>query len=204
MNDRAPTTTLIVEDDDDTRANLRDILEMDGYRVDAVGTMREALADRDWSQVAVVILDRRLPDGSAEQLLPRLKELAPEADVIVATGHADSDGVVAALRNGASDYIVKPINADALRVRLTLAFERRRLAREKAQSDAAFHSLVEAAPSKTRHANQLNRVRADGRMKAGAIQRPFNQSKVIDGNACSQGVKARDCREPAADRRRGT
>ncbi|MGH7134098.1 MAG: response regulator, partial [Pirellulales bacterium] len=149
MNDRTPTTTLIVEDDDDTRANLRDILEMDGYRVDAVGTMREALADRDWSDVAVVILDRRLPDGSAEELLPRLKELAPEADVIVATGYADEYSAAAALRNGASDYIVKPINADRLRVRLTLTFERRRLAREKSQSDAAFHSLVEAAPSVT-------------------------------------------------------
>lgn len=149
MNDRTPMTALIVEDDDDTRANLCDILELDGYRVDGVGTVREALADRDWSSVAVVILDRRLPDGSAEELLPRLKELAPEADVIVATGHADLDGAIAALRNGAADYIVKPINANALRARIAQTIEHRRLTREKAQSDAAFRSLVETAPSMT-------------------------------------------------------
>lgn len=149
MSDPTPTTALIVEDDDDTRANLCDILELDGYRVDAVGTAREALADRDWSSVAMILLDRRLPDGSAEDLLPRLKELAPEADVIVATGFADLDGAIAALRNGAADYIIKPINANALRTRLAQAMEHRRLIREKAQSDAAFRSLVEAAPSAT-------------------------------------------------------
>lgn len=149
MNNRTPTTALIVEDDDDTRANLRDILELDGYQVDAVGTVRQALADRDWSRVAMVILDRRLPDGSAEELLPRLKELAPDTDVIVATGYADLEGAIAALRNGAADYILKPINAELLRTRLAQTVERRRLARAKARSDAAFRSLVEAAPSMT-------------------------------------------------------
>lgn len=147
MNDRMPTTALIVEDDDDTRDNLCDILELDGYRVEAVGTMRQALAERDWSSVAMIILDRRLPDGSAEELLPRLKKLAPEADVIVATGFADLDGAIAALRNGAADYVLKPINADALRTRLAQLVERRRLARANARSEAAFRTLVEAAPA---------------------------------------------------------
>ena len=159
MNDRTPTTALIVEDDDDTRANLCDILELDGYRVEAVGTMREALADRDWSSVAMVILDRRLPDGSAEELLPRLKKLAPEADVIVATGFADLDGAIAALRNGAADYVLNPINADVLRSRLAQTVERRRLTRAKARSDAAFRSLVEAAPSMTVILNLEGKIR---------------------------------------------
>lgn len=149
MNDHTPMTALIVEDDDDTRANLCDILEMDGFRVDAVATAREALTDRDWPNVAMVVLDRRLPDGSAEELLPRLKELAPEADVIVATGYADLDGAIAALRNGAADYVLKPINADVLRNRLTRIVDRRRLTQAKARSDAAFRSLVEVAPSTT-------------------------------------------------------
>jgi PAS domain S-box-containing protein len=146
MTDR---TVLVVEDDEDTRANLCDILELDGYRVDAVGTVAEVLARRDWSDVVMVILDRRLPDGSAEQLLPRLKRLAPDADVIVATGYADLDGAIAALRNGAADYIVKPINPAALRASLERTAERRRLAQAKARSEAAFRTLVEAAPTLT-------------------------------------------------------
>ncbi|HQU46206.1 MAG TPA: ATP-binding protein [Pirellulales bacterium] len=149
MNDRAPMTVLVVEDDEDTRANLCDILELDGYRVDAVGTMREALSRRAWSDVAMVILDRRLPDGSAEELLPRLKVLAPDADVIVATGYADLDGAITALRNGAADYIIKPIDPVALRAGLERAAERRRLIQAKARSEAAFRTLVEAAPTLT-------------------------------------------------------
>ncbi|HEX7375552.1 MAG TPA: ATP-binding protein [Pirellulales bacterium] len=149
MNDHLPMTALIVEDDDDTRANLRDILELDGFHVEAVATAREALTDRDWSSVGMVVLDRRLPDGSAEDLLPRLKELAPEADVIVATGYADLDGAIAALRNGAADYVLKPINAHVFRNRLTRIVDRRRLTQAKARSDAAFRSLVEVAPSTT-------------------------------------------------------
>ncbi|HWB11723.1 MAG TPA: ATP-binding protein [Pirellulales bacterium] len=149
MIDRAAMSVLVVEDDEDTRANLCDILELDGYHVDAVGTMGEALARRDWSEVVMVVLDRRLPDGDAEQLLPRLKTLAPQADVIVATGYADLDGAIAALRNGAADYIIKPINPAALRASLARTAERRRLAQAKARSDAAFRTLVEAAPTLT-------------------------------------------------------
>jgi two-component system sensor kinase FixL len=149
MIDRAGMSVLVVEDDEDARANLCDILELDGYRVDAVGTMGEALARRDWSDVVMVILDRRLPDGSAEQLLPRLKGLAPNADVIIATGYADLDGAIAALRYGAADYIIKPINPAALRASLERTAERRRLAQAKARSDAAFRTLVEAAPTLT-------------------------------------------------------
>ena len=147
MAESAAMTVLVVEDDEDTRGNLRDILALDGYRVDAVGTMREALAGRNWAEVAVVILDRQLPDGSAEELLPRLKRLAPEADVIVATGLADLDGAIAAIRNGAVDYIVKPISPAALRTRMGLSAERRRLTQAKLRSETAFRTLVEAAPS---------------------------------------------------------
>lgn len=149
MSDLAAMTVLVVEDDEDTRANLCDILELDGYRVEAVGTMQQALAPRDWSAVMLVVLDRRLPDGSAEQLLPQLKRLAPDADVIVATGFADLDGAIAALRHGACDYIVKPINPGALRASLERTAERRRLSLAKSRSEAAFRTLVEAAPTLT-------------------------------------------------------
>lgn len=142
-------TVLVVEDDEDTRDNLTDILELDGYRVDAVGTVAEVLKRRDWSDVVMVVLDRRLPDGTAEELLPQLKRQAPEADVIVATGYADLEGAITALRNGASDYILKPINPVALRASLERSGERRRLAEAKARSEAAFRTLVEVAPTVT-------------------------------------------------------
>jgi signal transduction histidine kinase len=121
-----PFHVLVIEDDPDTRANLQDVLELDDYRVEAVGTAAEALRRRDWSRFAAVVLDRRLPDGSAEDLLPRLRRLAPQAGVIIATGYGDVEGAITALRLGAADYILKPINADELRARLGHLAERAR------------------------------------------------------------------------------
>jgi two-component system sensor kinase FixL len=137
---------LVVDDDADTRANLTDILELDGYEVVPAGSVAEALDRKDWSHFAAIILDRRLPDGKAEDLLPRLRRLAPQADVLIVTGYHDLEGAVAALRHGAADYILKPINAAALRASLARIAERQRLALEKERSEANFRTLVEAAP----------------------------------------------------------
>jgi signal transduction histidine kinase len=106
---------LAVEDDRDTRANLRDILELDGYHVAEAGTLREATDRHSWSDFSVILLDRRLPDGSADAVLPHIQSTAPQAGVIVMTGYADLNGTIAALRSGASDYLLKPINPDLLR-----------------------------------------------------------------------------------------
>jgi PAS domain S-box-containing protein len=137
---------LVVDDDPDTRSNLRDILELDDYRVETASTAAEVLKRNDWDQVAAVLLDRRLPDGNAEELLPRLRQLAPEAAILIVTGYADLQGAIAALRQGAADYILKPINPDALRASLTRIAERHRLTLAKERSETAFRTLVEAAP----------------------------------------------------------
>jgi len=136
---------LVVEDDEDTQANLRDILELDDWRVETAGSVAEVFARRDWSNIALVILDRRLPDGSAEEVLPQLKSLAPDASVIVATGYADLEGAIAALRYGAADYILKPINPDALRISLARIVEQRRLADALRKEQEFVRNLVAQA-----------------------------------------------------------
>lgn len=119
-------TILVVDDDADTRLNLCDILELDGYSVETAGTIAAALARDDWERYGAVILDRRLPDGTAEDLLPRLCQLAPDAAVMIITGFADVPATIAAFRLGAADYILKPINPDELRARLGRHGEHRR------------------------------------------------------------------------------
>ncbi|TWU02459.1 ATP-binding protein [Stieleria varia] len=106
---------LVVEDDMDERMNMVDILELDGHRVMAVGTAEEACELARSQKVGVIILDRNLPDGTADEVLPRLKSLLPSSHVVVVTGYADLDSTIAAFRHGAADYILKPINPDALR-----------------------------------------------------------------------------------------
>jgi DNA-binding response OmpR family regulator len=74
MRGQTPLRVLVVDDDPDTRANLCDILELDQHHVETAGTVAEVLARHDWARFDAVILDRKLPDGSAEELLPRLRQ----------------------------------------------------------------------------------------------------------------------------------
>jgi two-component system sensor kinase FixL len=141
-----PLHVLVVEDDADTRANLCDILELDGYTVETAGTVAETLDRSNWSEITTIILDYRLPDGNAETLLPQLRQLAPNAAVIVSTGVAGLSGAILALRQGAVDYILKPLDAAALRVSLARIAERQKLTWAKERTEAAFRTLVEAAP----------------------------------------------------------
>src|SRR5690606_33383784 len=110
---------LLVEDDPDTRANLADILDLDGHHLTACDSFSQAVAEADWGQVSTVILDWKLPDGNAGQFLPRIHELAPQAPVVIVTGYPELDGAIEALRRGASDYILKPVNPDVLRATLS-------------------------------------------------------------------------------------
>src|SRR5690606_19777668 len=82
----------------------------------------------------IVLLDRKLPDGNALELLPRIRDLAPHATINVGTAMAVLDGAITALRYGAADYILKPINPDALRASLARIVDRLRTERALQES----------------------------------------------------------------------
>ena len=132
MNGQNSNVVLVVEDNADARSNLADILELDGYATRNACTFAEALAVDDWNLLAM-ILDRRLPDGTADEFLPRLRGLAPEVPIVIVTGFADLEGAIAALRQGAADYIIKPVDADSLRARIARIAEARRVKHELKQ-----------------------------------------------------------------------
>ncbi len=102
-------SVLIVEDDPDAWENQRDILKLDGYEAELACSIRDVLAQNRLDRFAVILLDRKLPDGSGDGLLPYFREFAPEIAVILITGHADVQGVVTALRHGAADFLTKPM-----------------------------------------------------------------------------------------------
>ncbi len=140
-----PLRVLIVEDDEDARESLRDILSLDDHQVEAVATAGAALGNRKFAQSDVIVLDRQLPDGLAEELLPQFKQLAPHSELIVITGYADLEGTIKALREGAADYIVKPINPDALRASLVRIAERRRIEGELQKERRFAEEVLETA-----------------------------------------------------------
>ena len=100
MTAEHPFRVLVVDDDADTIANLRDILELDGYEVETAVTLTQMLVLKTLPTFPAIILDRRLPDGKAEDILPRLKRLASDAAVVIVTGQSDLDGAIAAIRAG--------------------------------------------------------------------------------------------------------
>lgn len=128
MLETEPLHVLVVEDDEDTRANLSDILELDNHRVELAGSVAEALARTNWAEISIILLDRQLPDGNAEEVLPRLQALAPEAAVLIVTGFRDLEGALACLRRGAADYLLKPINPEVLRANLRRVGQQRQMA----------------------------------------------------------------------------
>jgi DNA-binding NtrC family response regulator len=71
---------------------------LDGYRVGEAATAAEVLERRDWSDYLAILLDRRLPDGTAADLLPHRRQVTPESAVIVVTGFNDVAGAIEALR----------------------------------------------------------------------------------------------------------
>src|ERR1700694_5518449 len=95
-----PFHILVIEDDPDARANLCDLLELEQHRVHAVGTITEGLNYEELKNVSVIIADRKLPDGLVDEYLPKLKQDAPSAAIIILTGHADLDSAIKAILAG--------------------------------------------------------------------------------------------------------
>ncbi len=144
---RDPLSILIVEDDGDALANLRVILELDRHQVATASTAAQALerSEEEWPAFSAIILDRLLPDSNCDDLLPKLRKVAPTADVIVVTGRQDIEGAIEALRLGAADSLLKPISPEMLRASLSRIADRRGLTLAKERSDAAFRNLIDAA-----------------------------------------------------------
>jgi two-component system response regulator AtoC len=108
---------LIVDDDADVVEWLQEVARMEGFTVARAQSLREARIELGRQRPDVLLTDLRLPDGQGIELVGELEK--PEAtEVIIVTGHATVDSAVAALRAGASDYLVKP--ADLERVQAVL------------------------------------------------------------------------------------
>ena len=143
MQTHDPIHVLVIEDDADTRANLCDILELDDHRVELAGSLAEARIRTNWADISIILLDRKLPDGNAEDILPELRRLAPHAEVLIVTGYRDLEAALTCLHEGAADYILKPINPEALRANLRRIARARQVAQQLNLLDTAVRDVKE-------------------------------------------------------------
>ncbi len=131
---------MVVDDDASIRETVGDHLSGAGHQVTAVSNATEAVAALPGFEPGLVITDVRMPGLSGLELLERLRAAHPDLDVIVITAHEDMSTAIAAMKSGAYDYLVKPLDLDqidlvvgrCLRDR-TLRAQARRLVAEAAE-----------------------------------------------------------------------
>jgi FixJ family two-component response regulator len=102
-----------VDDDSSVRRGLARLLTAAGYRTETFADAAELLG-RERDGPACVLLDVRMPDVSGFDLLDVLKASRPELVVVFVTGHGDIPMAVRAIKSGASNFLVKPVDEAAL------------------------------------------------------------------------------------------
>ena len=117
---------LIVDDESGLRFGVRDYLELQGYEIDEAESCQSAQQRFRASRPDVVVADYLLPDGTALDLLPRLKEIDPEIPLLILTAHGSIDLAVRAIKEGAEQFLTKPLELPALLVILERILENKR------------------------------------------------------------------------------
>lgn len=125
---------LVTDDDPDLLESLHDLLEADGYDVRASQNAQSALATAEAYKPDIVLIDVRLGRTNGVDLVPVLKQKFPEIVCIMMTAYAESQSAVQAMRNGADDYILKPLQPDELMRTLDRLIESRRLKMEAVEA----------------------------------------------------------------------
>src|SRR4051812_39137170 len=157
---------LIIDDDAHSRDALAELVADEGFSTATAGTLEEA---RDSLTPApdVILLDLILPDGNGMELL---RSLPPDAntEVIVVTGHATLESSIEAIRRGATDYLLKPVNIAHLRGVLSRVARPTELRaevtglRNELRSLGRFGRLVGASAPMQRLYDELQRVAPTG------------------------------------------
>ncbi|MDP2359991.1 MAG: sigma-54 dependent transcriptional regulator [bacterium] len=121
---------LVVDDEPILREDLRAFLAQRGHRVRAAADGRRALALLDEEEADLVITDLRMPGLDGLELLERVQTDHPGTLVIVLTAYASVENAIEALRRGAADYLLKPLEYEELELRVRRLAELREIQRE--------------------------------------------------------------------------
>ena len=143
---------LVVDDDDSSRQVLELLLRSGGYEVLSAATGEEALAVMEREHFQVIVLDLFLPDKSGIEILQYSRRRFHTTEVIVVTGYASAETAVSAMKEGAFDYITKPVNFEELRIVIKKALEKQQLLsenvylRKQLQERFEFSNIIGSSP----------------------------------------------------------
>ena len=156
---------ILIDDNEDIRRAIAQTLELGGFKARVFPSGEQALAELSGTFPGVVATDIRMPDMNGLQLFERIRAIDPELPVILITGHGDIDLAVAAMKEGAYDFITKPFVAgrltDALRRGIdkrALVLENRTLHRAIAKASGEDGAFLGDAPSIVRLRETLHQI----------------------------------------------
>jgi DNA-binding NtrC family response regulator len=132
---------LIVDDDENIRKVLAAILEDKGYKVESVGTAREAIERTKRKFFNLALIDIRLPDMEGVELLTRVKNTTPRMRKMIITGYPTLQNAVDAVNRGADAYILKPFDVE--KVLKTIEQQLRKQEQEKRYSQDRVAEFIE-------------------------------------------------------------
>ena len=118
---------LVADDEASARTGMRTLLTQEGFEVVLAEDGSAAVARFEEGGADVVVTDLRMPGLDGLEVLRRVREIDPEAIVVLATSFADVETAVRAMRDGAEHYLTKPIQFDELLLVIRRALERRKL-----------------------------------------------------------------------------
>jgi two-component system, NtrC family, nitrogen regulation response regulator NtrX len=161
---------LIVDDERDIRELVSDILKDEGFTTRLAGTSDEAMAEMNKEPPSLMVLDIWLKDSRMDgiDILKAVKRDNPDVPIIIISGHGNIEIAVAAIKQGAYDFIEKPFNIDQLMVVITRAMETSRLRRENTdlrRKDVTTAEMIGISPAFRTLKSQLEKVtKSNGRV----------------------------------------
>lgn len=167
MAEMGVSSVLLVEDDDALRSLLAEELEGEGLDVHTADSAEKALEILEDTRIGLVVSDLRLPGADGMTLLREVRELSDPPSFIVITAFGTIDQAVQCLKEGADDFLTKPLDLDHLSLRVARVLENRSLRsevhryREMLEGDE-FHGMVGRSPPMRKMFAELKRV-AKGR-----------------------------------------
>lgn len=126
---------LVVDDERNIQAILKEVLSEEGYEVATTGTGEGCLGALKKESFDGIVLDVKLPDTDGISLIEKIKELASECEIVVISGHATIEMAVEAIKKGAYDFIKKPLSLEKVRIVLSHALEMHSYRKEKRSWD---------------------------------------------------------------------
>ena len=108
------SSVMVVDDEPGIRTALRANFLRHGWRVEAAGSVREAICHLEGKEFDLVVTDIRMPDGTGMEVMRVTRQMSPGTAVILLTAYGSVPDAVSAMRDGALDYLTKPISFDQL------------------------------------------------------------------------------------------